>query len=149
MNTTFFNFELFQIADKLEYAKIAYGNPKAAYLILLQSGEHWDEQIKPFLEKVLKAIQIQLDQDTVFINLSPDQQLNISSVKRHFAPKKILIFGIPPKTLGIQFPMPAYQVIEHQNCQFLWADNIEVIYEERQNGGKAMSAQLWKSLQQL
>ena len=148
MNNSLFNFQIFQLdPNEGEDLKIDGKNQKKVF-ILYQDPEEQLE-LRQFLAKVLQAIQIDLDQDTLFINNKHGQKCAASDFIKKYSPQFFLLFGIDPKSIGIQFQLPAYHWIQHQETRFLRADAVAKIYEERQNGGKEMSAKLWRALKEI
>ncbi len=61
----------------------------------------------------------------------------------------VLIFGVQTHQLGLGFQLPAYQPIVFQGKTYLWSDALAAIAEERRQGGKKMSGQLWQALKTL
>jgi hypothetical protein len=119
-------------------------------VIIFFSGDEIEEgALISFLAKVFQAIKIDLQQDTCFINMVLIQSLNLAAMLQKYKAKSIILFGLEPPQLGIQFQLPPYALIEHQGVQYLRVDDLKAIYDERQNGGKKMSGQLWKAIQKL
>ena len=104
--------------------------------------------ILEFLEKILEAIQLDLIQDTLFINIKSEEVPAFQEIRKNKL-QSLILFGIPPEEMGIRLQINRYQILNHQDIKILWADDIKAIYEERQAGGKQMSGQLWKALQVL
>lgn len=107
------------------------------------------DELSSFLQKILAAIDIDLVEDTAFIDLPAAREVNISDLISKYAPRACLIFGLEPASLGIRFQLPRYQIVDHQACRYLRADDLQEIYEERQRGEKERSVRLWKNLQKL
>jgi hypothetical protein len=127
---------------------MARGSNQKGLMIFYNAPEETHQEIIDFLEKILKAIQLDLQQDTLFINMMPDRPLKITDLLKKNDSHQMLLFGIPPSSLGIQFPLPLYLNIEHQGVHYLAADPLPAIFTERQAGGKTMSGKLWKAIKQ-
>lgn len=129
-------------------AIMAQGSNKKGLMIFFDAPEEMHQELIGFMAKILKAIQLDLEQDTIFIHMKPDQSVKITELLQKNPSQQILIFGLPPRDLGIQFPLPPYIQVEHQGIHYLAADSLPAIFAERQTGGKKMSGQLWKAIQQ-
>jgi hypothetical protein len=148
LDNSVFNFEIIPVPEALNLEKLQSGKNHKKFLVLLRTEGDPEARIN-FLQKVLSAIDIDLHEDTVFIDLPIATKVNISDLINEFSPQSCLIFGIAPQQLGIRFPLPLYQLVEHQTCRYLRADKLKEIHEERQRGEKEKSIRLWKSLQEL
>ena len=149
MKNTFFDFKIFKVPEN-DFSGTALSSKNQKGMLLFFSGEENEqEELLVFLSKILQAIQIDLKQDTCFINSLLKPSFNLSYVLQKKEANIVVIFGLKPQNLGIQFALPPYHIIEHQNIQYLWVDDLKAIHLERQNGGKKMSGMLWRSIQQL
>jgi len=107
------------------------------------------EDLQSFLEKVLQAVGYQLYEDTASIQVTSDQKLSLTQVLRVHSCAHVLLFGLSPQNLGIHLELPKYVPVRHGVQHYMLADDLEAIYEERQKGGKKMSAALWNMLKQM
>ena len=148
LNNSFFNFKLFQLEDETTPSIQMEGENQKEILIFFSiDGE--EQPILEFMARVLQAIKIELKQDTLFINVKHDSPVNLMQLIKKYPTQSVFIFGLKPMQLGLHLEMQKYHVLKHQNVQYLWADAIDTIYQERQAGGKQRSAQLWKAMKQL
>lgn len=125
------------------------GNNQKGLILFFEAAKSEEESLSAFLAKIFQAIQIDLNQDTHFINKKHELDLNLSQFLQKKEVHSVVIFGLSPPALGIRFALPLYTIIEHQNVQYLRVDDLSAIYEERQSGGKKMSGLLWRAIQQL
>lgn len=149
MKKSFFDFKIFKVPENVFSANGQSGNNQKGLILLFAGEESEQESLLAFLAKVFQAIQIDLNQDTYFINNKLQPGLNWASVLQKKEVRSVVIFGLAPQALGIRFALPLYTLIEHQDVQYLRVDDLSAIYEERQNGGKKMSGLLWRAIQQL
>lgn len=148
MSNTFFDFQLFKLSDTPVEAKSSGGQYQKRLLIFFEAPEAEVTALTDFLAKILKAIHLDLNEDTLFINRKPNELFSITALLEEKEPKQVLIFGMAPTDLGIRFSLPPYHNVSHQDTAFLWADALTAIFAERQAHGKEMSGKLWKAIQQ-
>ena len=148
MKTSFFDFKLFQVPSA-QSAALSEAAGKAQLIVLAHLPDPYQEELRSFLKKVLAAIELDLDQDTLFITIALGEKFPLSQLIKEKTGGAMLIFGLPPADLGIHFQLAPYQIINHQGQAYLLADELMSIYEERQAGGKQKSALLWKGLKQI
>jgi len=148
LSNTFFDFKLFKLNDLSAEAPQLQGQHKRGLLIFFEAPEAEAAELLDFLASILKAIKLDLHQDTIFINRKPEENFKVIELLEKNNTRQVLIFGIPPTSLGIQFALPAYLNISHRNVSYLWADSLSSIFAERQAGGKKMSGKLWKAIQE-
>ncbi|MBK8556653.1 MAG: hypothetical protein IPL65_13180 [Lewinellaceae bacterium] len=97
-----------------------------------------------FLTKVLAAVQINLEQDTLFVPLKQGETHGIAAALKAKQPERVLVFGLPPLALQLNLQVPKYQPFDFYNCSWLWADTLAQIEQD-----KALKTRLWQALQQL
>lgn len=148
MSTTFFDFQLIKPGHSSWESSLPNGHFKKQLLIFFEAPPEQADELNHFLGKILKAIQLNLQEDTLFVNKAPGHDYAIADLLAQRAARQVLIFGIPPTALGIRFALPPYHNVIHRNTGFLWADDLATIFAERQQGGKKMSGQLWQAIQQ-
>lgn len=148
MKNTFFDFKLFKVSQESSQTTLTKGNNQKGITILFSIPKEEEEVILGFVEKILKAIQLDLIQDTLIINITQEEVPSFQEIQKNKV-ESLILFGIAPEEMGIRFQIAPYHIVEHQGIQILWADAIKDIFEERQAGGKKMSGQLWKALQVL
>lgn len=146
MNTSFVNFTIVKLPDSPDRHLFAGQNHKHV-LLLANWGEN--AELKAFLDKVLAAVKLTIEHDTLYINTTTAPQLSFPAIVNAYDIKCVLLFGYPPQNLGLNFILPLYTPVHLNNTVFLAADPIEQIFEERQKGGKQMAGALWKSLKSI
>lgn len=148
MNNTFFDFKLFKLSKDHTEPSLPQGQAGRGLFLFFEAPEEEASEQIGFLAKILQAIKLNLNQDTLFINRKPGESFQMVKMLEGREIQQVLMFGIPPHELGIRFALPPYHNISHQGVHYLWADALPAIFAERQDGGKTMSGKLWKAIQQ-
>lgn len=149
MKKSFFDFEIIKVPENVFSEDQLSGNNQKGLILLFAGDETEQENLLEFLAKVFQAIQVDLNQDTYYLNNKEQSDLNWAHFLQKNKVNSVVIFGLSPQVFGIRFALPLYTLIEHQNIQYLRVDDLTAIYEERQSGGKKMSGLLWRAIQQL
>ena len=149
MNNAFDNFNLIAVPDLEQVQNIGIGAHQKGLIIFWESALTDTQELEQFLSKILSAVQFNLQSDTFLIKLKPDQKIPFTSIN-YLKPSQYLVsFGIAPTRLGLHFNVQKYQDFQHQQIKYLFTDDLQAIFEERQRGEKQMSAALWKALKRL
>ena len=145
---SFYDFDLFVVPERITPSNRITGSGQKGVIILFESEEDNPELIS-FLSKILSAVQLELAKDANLIHLKASEGINFSGLCQQKDVAYLLSFGISPQRLGLQLNYQKYIPFQFKECQFLFADQLPLIFEERQEGGKKMSGALWKALQAL
>ncbi len=149
MNPVFNKLKISLIPETDQFSSDFSGANRKGILIITKSAAELSGEERNFLAKIMKAVDCELDEDNLFLNVKPNTQLSLAAVKRKHSFSKVVVFGASPESLGLNFTQLAYQPITVGEQEFLFADPLSVLYEERQRGGKQKSAQLWKALKMM
>jgi hypothetical protein len=149
LNPSFFDFPLYRLPDFDLPPNRIEGNGQRGIGLFYEAAAAEEEVLSSFLDNILKAAKINRLEDAVSIRITPDEPISLQQLPSWQALEYCLIFGIPPKRLGLGVQLQAYQPSAVSGLTFLWSDPLKSIWEERQQGGKKMSGQLWRALQQL
>ena len=144
----FLDFDLFYAPEYKIAQNRINGQGQKGVIILFETNEEHTE-LASFLKKVLSAAKLVLDKDASLIALTTDENLSFSGLCQQTDVRYLLSFGITPERIGLQVNCQKYAPFKFKDVQFLFADPLVAIYEERQQGGKKMSGALWKALQAL
>ena len=125
-----------------------YGEGRKGLLVVYAPGQTPAESLNAFLDKILRAIDYDLDRDAVTYYKTPQQALSLPDLVREGAFQHVLLFGIKPAQMGWNLDTSTYEPTTWENTHILPADGLEAIYRERQAGGKEKSARLWAMLKQ-
>jgi hypothetical protein len=104
------------------------------------------DELPSFLGKILAAAAPDLPQQAALIKLTKGTSYSFSRLARSQSLKYVLIFGLAPKDLGLHFALTPYRPVDFGGLVFILAHSLAAIYEERQQGGKQMSGELWRAL---
>lgn len=122
------------------------GNNKKGVLIVFRA-QGWNQELRNFLEKILRAVQLNFEEDIHYLNITNHPSISFFQLNQNKAYRHVIAFGLAPKELGLNIESRLYQPILLSDIQWLFAHNIQDIFEERQQGKKQMAAALWKALQ--
>ena len=122
--------------------KNAFGRNQKGIIIVYSNNvkEFSPENAKDFLEKIIKAIGLNLEEDTLCIPLTQDTPCSFRSLTE-FNVKHLFVFGLTPREMGIQAKVANYEPVRLNNCNFFFADNL---YELSTNQNKKRA--LWNYL---
>ena len=120
------------------------GQDNQASLCLVYAVDQDTKVCQDFLEKVLKAVELDIKTQTGQFKLQSEDRF---SLIQHLAYKQFdlwISFGIAPERLGLNFEHQKYQSLNFQDKTFLWVDAPQTIMEDPN-----LKKLLWVSLQQL
>ncbi|MCB0675112.1 MAG: hypothetical protein KDC30_00345 [Saprospiraceae bacterium] len=125
-----------------EWANFSQGENRKQLLVV--SGDELpatEEQID-FLQKILSAVQHDLQQDALFLNTTRAQRLSFTQICRATPVQNTLVFGLQPAELGLHWRLPPYRVFRRQERAFLFADPLRELQQNQE-----LKRQLWEALQ--
>lgn len=93
------------------------------------------------LEKILSAINVQLNEDVLLVHLSADQKLPLGRLLRNTPIRLILNFSCKPKQLKMNIEGTKYAVLRFSECNFISSDSIEELQKNKQ-----LKMLLWNAL---
>ncbi len=147
MNTYFWDFDLFALPEYPAGSE-ASPSPGQTRVLVFLGPEETTGELRAFLGNILQAVNVDLENETTSIVITPGSLHSCTSTAKPFAPQYILLFGQDPRQMGLYFALPPYQPVEHRGCTFLWADSLADIFEERRKGGKKKAGLLWGALKE-
>lgn len=148
MEVDIFDFEILDIAETSAIAARCTGHNAKKVLIVFQSQEN-EAELQSFLAKVLAAAQLNLEQDVSLLIIKPGEKFSFIQLCQVFDIETLIAFGIPSPHLGIHLQIILYALVQHENRTYVFVDDLQQIFEERQQGGKRMSGELWQALKAL
>lgn len=148
MYPQFIDFAILNVPEKDHLADQLRGQNQQHVLVVFHDTDE-NEELAVFLGKIFAAVQIDLHKDTILLKLTSFERFSFAGLRQMQDIQTVILFGIHPEQLGVQFVTPPYHPIRHENITFLFADDLQAIFAERQAGGKQMSGALWKALKDL
>lgn len=139
----FLNFDIFpSLSDTPKIELIYQGNAKNTLIVV----DNNDSAQIEFLAKILKAIHYDISQDVILFPLNKESRINLTLFKKNAQTdfQAVLLFGVAPSQLDLQFKLPNYYPIKINEMTFLAADSLEIISKNQSN-----KKQLWQVLQQM
>lgn len=144
----FLDFELFASPDRQLSTSDLIGQGGRGIFIAYEVDSAERERLD-YLKKILGAAKIEMEQDTKTLAVQPGESLQLDTTAFSAFPKYILLFGVKPKQLSLNFQIPAYQPVTYRETTFLWVDSLATIQEERQAGKNQKAGALWLALKQI
>ncbi|MEM6316710.1 MAG: hypothetical protein AAF960_03515 [Bacteroidota bacterium] len=141
MTNSFLDFKVINVADTAQLEKEFQGKvDKGVFICFLTE----DVELIPFLTKVLGAVKLDLENDVLVLQKTPDNNFSFSSVAKAKGITKALFFGVSPKDVGFQAALKKYTLTTLGDFTILFADSLAEISNQQ-----ALKKQLWVALQQL
>lgn len=112
--------------------------------LVLSSGSEVAQSL-PFLKKILRAVDLDFDQDIHFLSTSADLQIQLLSVPQFDAYEKLLLFGLKPSQIGILSG-------DHAGCQVFQFERLTCVSAPALAEIEAQAVQkkqLWVALKQV
>ncbi len=94
-----------------------------------ETKENKNQANRTFLSRILSAIQVELLTDTFHVECV-DDGLNALSLIEAKEIKKVLIFGIKPNFLGLNFHLPLYKNTDYQGVRYLYSERLSLVESE-------------------
>ncbi len=82
------------------------------------------------LQKILQAVGV-VGEQSICVDIDK-QPYSLHYFKQQYAPHYVIGFGIKPADVGLQFQLPPYHPIALLGVQFLFADALSVIANDKQ-----------------
>ena len=153
-NTILHNFvltELFKETYLVDLSSSANNNNKqentSALFDVLVFHHHTQHELPSnenlLLQAILNACKLTSEETAVF-SRSVINQNNLKELLEKHQPKKIILFGVDPASIGLPIHFPVFQIQAYQNSQYLHAPALSELESNKQ-----LKVQLWQKLKQL
>lgn len=133
-----FDFKVFPAFDDVS-AQCSGKNQKGLLIVLMREPQ---PGLLAFLEKVLMAVQYDLEEDALTVFLTGDQRFSFSQLAKNNGIQKALFFGLPPVRAGLNLNPRLYSPLTLGNQMLLFSDELPAIEQD-----KNLKKQLWEALQ--
>jgi hypothetical protein len=132
LKDTFFDYKIIRLPELEEFSFLLKGENKKNILILYQD-DMWEDSLD-YLQKILKATGLDLNEDTIFYNpKSADALPTLNQIADKHPIHKIILFGIHPKQVGIHADIKAYTISPFYGFQFLVAERLSAIKSSKEH----------------
>ncbi len=148
LSAGFLDFPLIDVPARQDWAS-RLGGQRARNVLLVFQRKPDDEVLVGFLEKVLAAVKLDVQKDVCLLPITYSEQFCFVHLRQSADFQYFIAFGIAPERMGLTLQASLYQPFMIEGTHFLFADDLQQIYEERQAGGKQMSSKLWQALKNL
>lgn len=143
MHNPFGNLKIYQLADGKPVRSI--GEPSRNIWILLEPEDLQKTDNLDLLNKILKAIKIDLETDTFQMAIDRQQPIQLTQMLTAFPSEKTIIsFGIEPSSLGLSLQQRPYHPFTIRQTRFLFSHDLNSI-----SGNPDFKRSLWNALQDL
>ena len=144
----FLDFELFASPDKQLQSSDLKGKGDRGIFIAYEADAAEKERLE-YLKKILVAAKIDMEQDVTTLAIPSGESILLNTAPFTKAPTYILLFGVQPKQLSLNFQLPTYSPVIYQGTTYLWVDSLGTIQEERLAGKNQKAGALWLALKQI
>ncbi len=141
MSNQFLDFKIINVADTNRILAACTGNPDKGIFLCYKAA---DKSMQPFLAKILSAVKLDLQADTLTLEKTADNDFSFSTLAKDQTIYKALFFGINPKTVGLHLNFQKYQPFTVNGCLYLFADDLKSISENQD-----LKRLLWGALQSI
>lgn len=107
------------------------------------------EDLEAFLGKILAAVQLDIERDIALLSITPGASFSLSRLRKQVPVEKAVFFGMEPGSAGLHCTCRLYAPLVFPDLTCVFADELETIMQERQQGGKRLSGALWQNLKEL
>ena len=117
--------------------------PQLNHKVLLLADEELDPSNVLFLEKILKAVNLNVD-GVDLLNLHGVQDINFAELLRGKYINHFITFGVPFERIHLDIMMDRYSPVRFEGITFLLADSLPTIEADQQ-----LKKRLWGCLQRV
>lgn len=117
--------------------------PQLNHKVLLLADEELDPSNVLFLEKILKAVNLNID-GVDLLNLHGVQDVNFAELLRGKYINHFITFGVPFERIHLDIMMDRYSPVRFEGITFLMADSLPTIEADQQ-----LKKRLWGCLQRV
>ena len=141
MNSQFLDFKIIHKEEITSILDRCTGLNKRNVFLLY---DHKEIEQLPFLSKILAAVKLDLAQDLLVLEGASSTTFSFFDLITEQSIDKAIIFDYAPTALGLHLHINKYELYTINNCQFLFADALENISNDKQLKGK-----LWGGLKEM
>ncbi len=117
--------------------------PQLNHKVLLLADEELDPSNLLFLEKILKAVNLNVN-GVDLLNLHGAQDINFAELLRGKYINHFITFGVPFERINLDIMMDRYSPVRFEGITFLMADSLPTIEADRD-----LKKRLWSALQRV
>jgi len=140
LDNRFLDFTIFPLISPQELLKTAKGENKKGLVIVYLAEDEESEHLT-LLRNILNAIKYDLDQDALLLSLTAKSRLRFIDMLKEVTAKEVIVFGIQPKQLGLNWQCKAYEFLKHDTQHYLFSHPLSEIQNDKQKKGA-----LWQAL---
>ena len=133
---------IFAVPEADQALKNSRGDNKKALLVVFEEED--GKAHLAFLEKILKAVHFDLEQDALLLALNPETAPSFTTLSKRETVTHALLFGVEPTAMGLYFNYQLYQPLKHRTTHFLFSDSLADLDADTSKKGA-----LWAALKSL
>lgn len=134
------------LVDLSESEQVAEPTTKTAFLEVLVFLHHDNNSLPASQHTLLEAILAACKLNTTQLKIVSSTEVQNSThpvlMERH-QPKKIILFGVDPVSIGLPIYFPVFQIQSYQQVQYLHAPSLSELENDKQ-----LKLALWQKLKQ-
>ncbi len=127
--------------------EIFLGNCKGSnngLVFIGMEAENEPEARTAFLKKILAALKLELDRDTIYTTLEMGEPASFCQLLKKKGIEKMVVFGLSPRQFGLAFEAKLYEPIAFYGCKFLFSEKLSLIETDQER-----KAKLWAALKSM
>ena len=144
MNNNFLDYAIYlPSSGNFTFESCTGGNRKSVLVVYKKESKAESEANLGLLEKILKAIQLDITEDISLLELPDKATTSFKPIFQADLYKTIIIFEFDPGSFGLHFTIPFYQAVHHQGIKILRSHGLTEIGSNKNN-----KALLWNCLKE-
>jgi hypothetical protein len=147
LETELLNFDVFDLAAENDEILRFEGNNARNILLIYEPDA--DNNLLSFLERVFRAAQVDLHNDTFLLATERTALPGYARLCQSADFQIFISFGFEPKDFGLHVNWAHYAPLSFQGKTFLFCDAVALLLQERAEGGSQRSGPFWKALQHI
>lgn len=149
-NSAFLDFSIIPIKEPAEILEMCQGSNQKKLLVVFDEKDNSEERME-FLKKILAAAKFDITNDILLLKLTTKNLFSFIAVRTKVAQSHLsggidhfMVFGFEPKHFGLNLEIPKYSPSHFYNCNFLFADGLSQIEND-----KTLKGALWNAMKEL
>jgi hypothetical protein len=138
LESSILDYKVFPFDDSIKEAVQGKGGKK----VLIAFSNEQTKEITDFLEKVFKAVQLNLPEDTFLLAVPKGKRFWFHKLAKELEVEKAIFFGIHPVSAGMNVENKSYFPFNINGITFLFADELDLIFTSQD-----LKKRLWDALQ--
>ncbi len=130
------------------FASVTKAKPDA-HVAVFVAHEDYLPEAKNMLQQILAAVKINIENDCILCTVSRDTKVHYYNAISGGNVSKILVFGLSTENLCLHIKTSLYTKISIDQRDWIFADSLGALLDEKAKGEKKKRVALWHGLKQL